>query len=263
MNGIKMFSSVNTNLLKKINTSYKGLIMSKNSVGDNINTENAGWKFSGEMVKDFEKHVSKSVPLYSEGHDIILKISDYFVKDDSICYEIGTSTGILSYKLAKRFLDRGAKFIGLDIEEDMIAIAKSRYRLDSLEFISADVLEFDFKPSDFITSYYVVQFIRPSHRQLLIDKIYQRLNWGGAFLYFEKVRAPDARFQDIMTGVYNEYKLEQGYTAEEIIQKSRSLKGVLEPFSTQGNIDMLKRAGFIDIMSVAKFGPFEGILAIK
>ncbi len=237
--------------------------MSRSSVGDNIDSGNADWKFSGEMVKDFEKHVSKSVPLYNEGHDIILKISDYFVKDDSICYEIGTSTGVLSHKLANRFIDREAKFIGLDIEEDMVDSAKKRYKMQNLSFEYADVLEYNFEPTDFITSYYVVQFIRPSQRQLLIDKIYQSLNWGGAFLYFEKVRAPDARFQDIMTGVYNEYKLEQGYSAEEIIQKSRSLKGVLEPFSTQGNIDMLKRAGFVDIMSVAKFGPFEGILAIK
>jgi tRNA (cmo5U34)-methyltransferase len=135
--------------------------------------------------------------------------------------------------------------------------------MKNLDFIYADVIEYLFEPSDFITSYYVVQFIRPSQRQLLIDKIYQSLNWGGAFLYFEKVRASDARFQDIMTGIYHEYKLEQGYTAEEIVQKSRSLKGVLEPFSTQGNMDMLKRAGFVDTMSVAKFGSFEGILAIK
>ena len=237
--------------------------MSKNSVGDNIDSGNASWKFSGEMVKDFEGHVSKSVPLYNEGHDIILKISDYFVKNDSVCYEIGTSTGVLSNKLAVRFSDRDAKFVGLDIEEDMIKSAKERYKLPNLSFVYDDVLEYDFERSDFITSYYVVQFIRPSMRQNLIDKIYETLNWGGAFLYFEKVRAPDARFQDIMTGVYNEYKLEQGYSAEEIVQKTRSLKGVLEPFSTQGNIDMLKRAGFVDVMSVAKFGPFEGILAIK
>jgi len=237
--------------------------MNRISVGDNINTSNADWKFSGKMVQKFEEHVTKSVPLYNEGHDIILKISDYFVKNDSICYEIGTSTGVLSHKLSQRFKDKDAKFIGLDIEKDMIDSAKKRYRLKNLSFEYADVLEYNFELTDFITSYYVVQFIRPSQRQILINKIYQSLNWGGAFLYFEKVRAPDARFQDIMTGIYNEYKLEQGYSAEEIIQKSRSLKGVLEPFSTQGNIDMLKRAGFVDIMSVAKFGPFEGILAIK
>ena len=80
---------------------------------------------------------------------------------------------------------------------------------------------------------------------------------------FEKVRANDARFQDMMTALYNDYKLEQGYSPEEIITKSRSLKGILEPFSTQGNIDLLKRAGFIDILTVFKHICFEGFLAIK
>jgi len=80
---------------------------------------------------------------------------------------------------------------------------------------------------------------------------------------FEKVRANDARFQDIMTGLYTDYKLEQGYTPDEIIAKSRSLKGVLEPFSTEGNTDMLRRAGFEDIITVQKFMNFEGFLAIK
>ena len=169
----------------------------------------------------------------------------------------------MSHKLAKKFSKKSAKFIGLDIEKDMINIAREKYTSTNLSYEQHDAIIYPFKPSDFITSYYVIQFIEPSFRQTLINKIYETLNWGGAFLYFEKVRAPDARFQDIMTGIYNEYKLEQGYTAEEIMQKSRSLKGVLEPFSTQGNIDMLKRAGFIDIMSIMKFGPFEGILAIK
>ena len=77
------------------------------------------------------------------------------------------------------------------------------------------------------------------------------------------MRAPDSRFQDIMTGVYTDYKLDQGYNAEEIINKSRSLKGILEPFSLKGNTDLLERAGFVDYMSVSKYISFEGILAIK
>ena len=38
---------------------------------------------------------------------------------------------------------------------------------------------------------------------------------------------------------------------------------MLEPFSTNGNIEMLQRAGFKDIMSVMKWVCFEGFLAIK
>ena len=80
---------------------------------------------------------------------------------------------------------------------------------------------------------------------------------------FEKVRGADARFQDILCALYNDYKIREGYSADEIIAKSRSLKGVLEPFSTQGNLDMLKRAGFVDINTVQKYLCFEGFLAIK
>ncbi|NDK05551.1 Methyltransferase [Leptospira kirschneri serovar Mozdok] len=82
-------------------------------------------------------------------------------------------------------------------------------------------------------------------------------------MLFEKVRASDARFQDMMTSLYNDYKLEQGFSTDEVISKARSLKGVLEPFSTQGNIDLMKRAGFVDIMTVMKYICFEGFLAIK
>jgi len=112
-------------------------------------------------------------------------------------------------------------------------------------------------------AYYTIQFIPPRRRQLIIDKIYQSLNWGGAFLLFEKVRGPDARFQELLNGLYTDFKLKNGYSPDEIISKTRSLKGILEPFSVQGNLDLLKRAGFSDVTSIMKYICFEGFLAIK
>ena len=86
---------------------------------------------------------------------------------------------------------------------------------------------------------------------------------GGAFILFEKIRADDARFQDIFTTLYNEYKINNGYSCDEIISKTLSLKGVLEPFSTSGNYGLLQRAGFQDIQNVFQYLCFQGILAIK
>jgi tRNA (cmo5U34)-methyltransferase len=114
-----------------------------------------------------------------------------------------------------------------------------------------------------ISSFYTIQFISPVNRQKLIDKIFKSLNWGGAFFFVEKVRGPDARFQDIMNQTYNEFKINQGFKPSEVMAKSSSLKSVLEPFSTHGNLGLLKRAGFKDIMTVFKYGSFEGFLAIK
>ncbi|MCJ8331502.1 MAG: methyltransferase domain-containing protein [Lentisphaeria bacterium] len=237
------------------------------NTGDDINAENANWQFSGDTAKHFDEHIRKSVPIYDEGHDIICNIADYFLQSNSCAYELGSATGELTLKLAGKNSHKAAiKFVGIDCEMDMINEAKRKQdesTFSNVQFVHDDILTYDFSGADLIIAYYTIQFIRPRDRQKLIDKIYKSLNWGGCFLMFEKVRAPDARFQDMMTGIYNEYKVQQGYKSDEIMAKSNSLKGVLEPFSTQGNIDLLKRAGFVDYMSVSKYICFEGFMAIK
>ncbi len=237
------------------------------NVGDELDAERANWKFSGKVSQNFDEHVKKSVPLYEEGHSLICDISDFFIKNDSIVYEIGCSTGTLALKLAQHNkIKKDARFIGLDIEPDMIDIAnkkKNNNKELNLTFINDDVFQIEFEQSDLIICYYTVQFVRPSMRQDLINKLYKSLNWGGGLLLFEKVRGADARFQDIFNTLYTDYKLRVGYSPEEVVSKTRSLKGVLEPFSTQGNIDMLSRAGFVDINSILKYICFEGFLAIK
>jgi len=236
------------------------------TVGDGLKAGNANWKFGSKVAENFDLHARKSIPNYSEGHRLITNLSDFFIGSNSICYEIGCSTGTLIYKLAHQNANKaGSRFIGIDIEKEMIQAAAEKMDScpDNVEFIYDDILQFNFEPADLIVAYYTVQFIRPGERQKLITKLYDSLQWGGALIMFEKVRGPDARFQDILTRLYDDYKLEQGYSAEEIISKSRSLKGILEPFSSQGNIDLLKRAGFVDIMTVMKHLCFEGFLAIK
>ena len=235
------------------------------SVGDKIDAGNARWSFGGNVAESFDSHVEKSVPLYHEGHELIAKISDFFLHDGSVCYEIGSSTGALTCMLAERHADTDVHYVGLDNQDSMSKYAQKRAEgIDrNIEFKTTDVLDFDFEPCDLVVAYYTVQFILPKHRQTLINTIYESLNWGGSFLLFEKVRACDARFQDISTAVYTDYKLEQGYSPDEIVGKARSLKGVLEPFSTEGNLGLLNRAGFVDVVSVFKYMCFEGFLAIK
>lgn len=133
----------------------------------------------------------------------------------------------------------------------------------NVEYVFADACDFDYAACDFIVAYYTVQFVAPRRRQQLVDALFRALNWGGALLLFEKVRAPDARFQDIASALYVDFKRENGYSPEEILGKADSLRGALEPFSTNGNLDILRRAGFVDIMTVYKHICFEGFLAIK
>jgi tRNA (cmo5U34)-methyltransferase len=234
------------------------------NVDKNINQHNAGWSFEN-ISEDFDEHIRKSIPLYNQGHELICHYSDFFLKPDSVIYDIGCSTGRFLERLARHHGHKpDLEMIGIDTVQDMIEFASRRSGDDDrLSFVVGNALDFDMKKSDMVVANYTIQFLPPRVRQTLLDAIYQSLNWGGAFFMFEKVRATDSRFQDYANQVYTEFKLKNGFSEAEIINKTRSIKGVMEPFSTEGNIDMLRRSGFSDIISIQKYVCFEGFLAIK
>jgi tRNA (cmo5U34)-methyltransferase len=234
-------------------------------VGHGIEADNASWTFGDDVPERFVEHIRQSVPLYDAGHDLVCQLSDFFIGKESIAYELGASTGELLKKLAVHHVRKpNVRWVGIDVEPAMVERAREHcIGLSNVAFVADDIRVFPFERADLIVAYYTMQFVPPRDRQALFDRIYESLHWGGAFVLFEKVRGPDARFQDILTALYSDFKSKNGITADEILAKNRSLKGVLEPFSTDGNLGLLQRAGFTDVMSVFRYLCFEGFLAIK
>ena len=229
-----------------------------------IFAKNAAWTFNKNIASKFDYHISKSIPLYKEFRWLGEKLSDFYIKNDSKVYDIGCSTGSFLKNLAVRHSDKvKAKFYGIDVVKSMIKYANLKNKHKKIKFLNKNILKYNFLESDLIISFYTIQFIHPKFRQKIINKIYKSLNWGGAFFFVEKVRSYDARTQDQLTSIYEEYKIDNGFSLKEITNKKMSLKGILEPFSSRANIQMLKRAGFVDVSSVAKFVSFEFFLAIK
>lgn len=233
-------------------------------VGQDIDARNAAWTFEG-IEERFDEHVRLSVPLYDEGHELACRLGDFFLPPNATIIELGTSTGVLAKKFLDFHKDRAdIRYVGIDKVEGMVAVARQRCEGDErAKFVHADITAVPFDEASLVLSYCTMQFVHPKVRQEVFDKVYRALHWGGAFFLFEKVRAPDARFQDLVTQLYHEFKLRNGFDEKEILNKQRSLKGVLEPFSTQGNLDLLARAGFRDVMTLIKYVCFEGFLAIK
>ena len=46
-------------------------------VGDDISKKRGGWSFDDQVANAFDEHVAKSVPGYSEGHDIVAGLADF------------------------------------------------------------------------------------------------------------------------------------------------------------------------------------------
>ena len=60
-------------------------------------------------------------------------------------------------------------------------------------------------------------------------------------------------FDNIINSLYMDFKENNNLATSEIINKSKSLRGVLEPFSDNGNLGFLKRSGFKDIQTISQF----------
>ena len=99
----------------------------KFKLGDGIPLKKGKWVFSGLGGKIFDKHISKSIPLYDQSHDIGLKISDFFLTEKSHMYDLGCSTGTFLNKIANRNNNKKiCKFTGIDEIKDMCKISKKK-----------------------------------------------------------------------------------------------------------------------------------------
>ena len=241
----------------------------KEKCDENISFGTGEWSFGNKsLVDDFDRHISSSVPLYKEAQIETIALSNFFLKSDSVVCDIGTTTGSFLVRLCEHYKEKhNLNVYGYEIETHFAEHAKSKLNpyLDEhyIEIITENILDSILPKSNFITSFYTLQFISPSVRHLVFKKIYESLNWGGAFILFEKVRGVDARFQDIFTSNLYQYKMRQGFSPDEVLNKSLSLNGILEPFSDTGNRNMLSIAGFKDVDIFMRYINFQGYICIK
>ena len=237
--------------------------MKKKTLGDKISFKSGSWSFNNFSISKFDGHIKKSIPFYKDIHDLILSYSSFFIKKNSLIYDLGCSTGSSTKIIAKNFVTFNPKIYAIDESQKMISFAKKHNQFKNILYSKKKIENIKFKKCDLVIMAFTLQFISPKYRQKLIDDIFTNLNWGGALIIFEKIRAQDARFQDYLSLLYSDYKLKMNYTHSEIHSKALSLKGVLEPYTSKENKLFLKRAGFKDFSTIFKYLCFEGILAIK
>lgn len=231
-------------------------------VGDGISTLAGSWTFGGDVPDAFDSHVARSIPAYTECHGLIADLADQLLPAGGRCYDLGCSTGALTALLAERLAPRRAEVIGVDREPGMIQRATERCsRLPMVRFETAALEELEFEPADLVVSYYTLQFVPLRDRRQVVERIRRALDPAGALILFEKVLAPTARTQEVAVGAYLDWKRRQGFTDDEIAAKTRSIRGVLQPLSSEENDAMLRRTGFREVVQIFRWVLFEGLVA--
>ncbi|MCV3501508.1 carboxy-S-adenosyl-L-methionine synthase CmoA, partial [Campylobacter lari] len=214
------------------------------------------FEFDKSVASVFDDMVSRSVPFYTQNLKLIVELIDHFAPQNAKICDLGCSTASLLlalYEKRKDFL-----LSGVDEANAMLEIAKNKCQAFGarVEFYQKNLDDFDFFANDVFIATYTLQFIRPPKRQELVDKIYQNLNENGMFVFSEKILYEDVKIAKKMIQIYEQYKLEQGYSKLEISTKREALENVLIPYTQNENITMLKKAGFSKVESVFKWVNF-------
>ena len=100
------------------------------------------------------------------------------------------------------------------------------------------------------------------HRQEVINRIYEGLNPGGAFIFAEKTYSCSSKVQDMLTFMHYDFKRES-FSPEEIMDKEQTLRNMLRPNTWTELSDMLKNAGFESVQTFWQNHLFVGAIAVK
>lgn len=238
---------------------------------DKIFTQDIGkqFEFDEQVASVFDDMLERSIPHYKEVLGLIVDFCSYALESlpsqsNPLVYDLGSSTGTTLLALFQA-LPSHTHFIGIDNSQAMIdkALLKAQAYGANIDFICADLLQYDFLHSDIIIANYILQFIRPMQRTTLLQKIYHSLREGGIFILSEKMTSHHRILDRQMIERYMRYKQEQGYTKTEISKKREALENVLVPFSLEENIAMLKDIGFSGIEVLFKWVNFGTLIAKK
>ena len=83
-----------------------------------IYTNSNKWTFANKLAPNFDKHIKKSIPIYQDIRWLCLELSDYFIKNGSNVYDVGSSTGSFLNQLYSRNKFKKTKFYGIEIVKE-------------------------------------------------------------------------------------------------------------------------------------------------
>lgn len=196
-------------------------------------------KFSFDTVKDFDGHIDLSIQNYSGLIQHIKNISTYFIKDGSLVYDIGCSTGNLIRELQKHN-QTDTRYIGID-KADNLTDGRDNV-------VNMDLKDWKAEPYCFGACLFTLQFLPIELREYVLKEMHDNLKPGGAIIVSEKIFLEDGYIQDVLNFSHYDFK-RKNFKSEEILNKQVDLRYIMRPLTKKENLKLFNKVGFTKVTS--------------
>ncbi len=225
------------------------------------------FKFDSRTAGVFDDMVGRSVPFYHEIQRMTTELCADFAVPGTNLYDLGCATAT-SLVACEPVVHPDVRFVGIDNSQEMLD--KARLKLDALPSTrQRDLVLGDLHDDLHITNASVtlltltLQFVRPLHRERVIQQIADGTNPQGCLILVEKLTEQDTMFNRLFIKYYYDMKRRHGYSDLEIAQKREALENVLIPYHLEENEALVKRCGFTKFLTWFRWYNFCGMIAVK
>ena len=227
----------------------------------------SSWEFDADVTAVFDDMLARSIPQYQVMRRACFDIGARYVKRATDIVDLGCSRGEALAPFVNKF---GAQnhYTGVEISDPMLEAARARFE----GYINCNVVDIrkmdlrhEYPPacSSLTLSVLTLQFTPIEYRLQILNRIYESLTEGGAFILIEKILGSSASLDEMMVALYYDMKRENGYTEDQIQRKRMSLEGVLVPMTARWNEEMLQITGFRQVDCFWRWLNFAGWVAVK
>lgn len=225
------------------------------------------FRFDEDVAAVFPDMIRRSVP----GYDALVPLLGLFAAQHARAgtrvYDLGCSLGAATLIMRQYINVPDCSIIAVDSAEAMIA--KCRKHIGSHEsgapvtLECADIRDIEISNASLVVVNFTLQFIEPSQRQDLIERIFAGMVDGGALVIADKIIFDDPAQQSFEENLHLAFKRANGYSELEISQKRTALEKVLVPDTMETHLARAREAGFSRAYPWFQCFNFAALCAIK
>jgi tRNA (cmo5U34)-methyltransferase len=258
------------------------------------------FEFDAEVAAVFDDMARRSIPNYLVAHEMHAALAAEHVArvaaatdpaEPPSILDIGASHGEFFHALVRHYRRVGQPFPALDLTATDLSPEMCRrmragfgqspepaaprrrrndprpdpgHPLHGVKVLQQDLMENEFLQwkgqYDVINAMYVLQFLPEYAQPLVLTKLCTMLRPGGLLSLGQK-EALALPFGPTLHDAYIRFRLDNGYTVEEIAAKTRALKGAMWPMTRHRLEAILSDYGMLDLTPVTRSGVFATYVA--
>ncbi|MDH3982508.1 MAG: carboxy-S-adenosyl-L-methionine synthase CmoA [Kiritimatiellaceae bacterium] len=241
--------------------------MNKDQIYNESMAKIADFSFDAQVADVFTDMIERSVPGYRSIITMIETLTEHYAQPDTNLYDLGCSLGGASLSMRRGIMAENCKIVAVDTSESMVERCRKTMERDHnptpVETVCADIRNVEISNASVVVLNFTLQFIPPTDRLQLLEKISAGMRPGGVLILSEKVIFEDEHLDSLLFDIHHDFKRAHGYSDLEISQKRSALEHVLIPETIPTHRDRLLNAGFTSVDVWFQCFNFMSMLAVK